>query len=125
MIALGFVFAYMTSAQAADLDNGKKVWKKCRACHVLGKKGGKLGPPLNGVVGRAAGTHADYTKYSDAMKNSGITWDEANLGEYLADPKAKIPGNKMVFAGIKDEAARGDLIAYIATFGADGMQAGQ
>ena len=78
-----------------------------------------VGPILNGVVGRPAGSVEGF-KYSDAMKSSGITWDEAALDEYLKNPKAKVPGNKMAYAGLKDDTKRADVIAYLSQIGADG-----
>ena len=74
----------------------------------------KTGPSLHGVVGRAAGSIADFN-YTDANKNSGITWTPEELFVYLADPQAKIPGTKMIFPGIKDAQQRADLIAYLET----------
>ena len=73
------------------------------------------------MVGRAAGSVEGY-KYSDAMANSGITWDEANLAEYLKNPKAKVPGGKMMFAGVKDDTKLADIIAYLGQFNADGTK---
>jgi len=80
---------------------------------------GTRGVELNGLVGRAAGS-AEGFNYSDAMKKSGITWDQATFLEYITDPKKKVPGNKMVFPGIKDEIDREDLFAYISQFDAAG-----
>ena len=71
------------------------------------------------MIGRAAGSVEGFT-YSAAMKGSGITWDDATFQEYIADPKKKVPGNKMLFPGVKDEIERGDLAAYLASFNADG-----
>ena len=103
-IALGLaVFAALSAPAMADGDAaaGKKVFNKCKACHdVEGKN--KVGPHLDGVIGRASGAVEDF-KYSDAMKAAGKTWDEATLAEYLKDPKAFIPGNKMAFAGLKKD----------------------
>src|SRR5579862_9430751 len=98
-LALGFG----APVQAADAAAGEKVFLKCRACHRIGE-GAKnsIGPVLNGVVGRKAGTYPDYN-YSEANKNSGLTWDEATLTEYLKDPRAKVPGTKMTFAGLSSE----------------------
>ena len=79
----------------------------------------KVGPELNGLIGRKAGSVEGFN-YSAAMKNSGITWDDATFKEYLADPKKKVPGNKMLFPGVKDETERDDLAAYLASFNADG-----
>ncbi|XWZ92473.1 cytochrome c family protein [Azospirillum sp. B2RO_4] len=103
------------AAQAADAAAGKTVFNVCKACHTIEAGGpNRVGPNLHGIVGRKAGTHDGFS-YSAAMKDSGITWDEAKLNEYLKDPKATVPGNKMAFAGVKDDAKRADLIAYLAS----------
>ena len=101
---------------------GEKVFLKCRACHQIGE-GAKnaVGPVLNGVVGRKAGTYPDYS-YSDANKNSGITWDEATLKEYLKNPRAKVPGTKMIFPGLTKDEDIDNVIAYLKQFGADGKK---
>lgn len=114
-LAAGLMMVLPTFASAEDVANGESVFKKCKACHAVGADAkNKVGPQLNGIVGRKAGT-AEGFNYSDAMKNSGKTWDAATLDGYLADPKAYIPGNKMVFVGVKDEKDRKDLVAYLAT----------
>ncbi|GAB6052395.1 cytochrome c family protein [Magnetospira thiophila] len=100
------------SANAADLKNGKKVFKKCKACHEVKQGKNKVGPSLYGVVGRASASIDDF-KYSDAMKAAGKTWDEATIAEYLKDPKAFVPGNKMAFPGLKKDDDIADVIAYI------------
>jgi len=100
------------SAQAQDAAAGEKAFAPCKACHAFGKNG--VGPDLKGVVGHKAGTHEGYN-YSAALKNSGLTWDEANLKEWIKDPKAKVPGNKMVYPGLKDDKKLDDLIAYLKT----------
>lgn len=117
IVAIGFLAALPVAASAQDVENGKAVFKKCMACHQFGKSA--VGPDLKGVVGRKAGTVEGYA-YSDAVKTSGITWDEATISEYITNPKAnpttKEPWkNKMIFPGIKDDAERKDLIAYLAT----------
>ena len=101
------------SALAADLEKGKKVFRKCKACHTI-KAGGKstIGPNLHGVVGRAAAA-VDGFKYSKAMKESGLVWDEANLTAYLTKPKEFLPGNKMPFPGLKKPEQIENVIAYI------------
>ena len=81
----------------------------------------KVGPELNGLDGRHSGTAPDYN-YSDANKNSGIIWGEATFKEYIKDPRAKIPGTKMIFPGIKNEKEAGDLWAYLKQFGPDGKK---
>jgi cytochrome c len=91
-------------------------------CHQIGE-GAKnfVGPELNGVIGRKTGSVPNYN-YSDANKESGLTWDEATLKDYLTNPKAKIPGTKMIFAGLPKEDDRDNLVAYLAQFGADGKK---
>ena len=118
-----FVFAALALALTAalgsgqalaegDAAKGKKVFNKCKACHSLeaGKK--KVGPDLANIIGRAAGSVEGY-KYSKAMKNSGLTWDEATLSSYLEKPRKFVKGTKMSFGGIKSEEKRNDLIAYL------------
>ena len=103
-----------TSAQ--DAAAGEKVFVVCKACHQVGDSAKNVvGPVLNGLMGRKSGSVEGYS-YSDANRKSGITWDEATFSEYIKDPKAKIPGTKMAFAGIKDEQKIKDLIAYLHTF---------
>ena len=101
------------AALAADVDAGKKVFRKCKACHTL-KEGGKsaIGPNLYGVVGRNAAT-VDGFKYSKAMKESGLVWDEETLTGYLTKPKEFLPGNKMPFPGLKKPEQIENVIAYI------------
>jgi cytochrome c len=111
------------AAQAQDAANGEKVFAQCRACHQIGPTAkNAVGPVLNGVIGRKAGTVEGYN-YSPANKNSGLTWDEATFTEYIKDPKAKVPGTKMVYAGLKDEQRIKDLIAYLKQFDASGQKA--
>lgn len=109
-------------AAAQDVSAGERVWNKCRACHQVGEtaKNG-VGPTLNGVFGRQAGTAPGYN-YSEANKNSGITWDETVFAEYIKDPRGKIPGTKMAFRGLKNEQEIKDLTAFLAQFGADGKK---
>src|SRR6476620_11617211 len=109
-------------AQAQDAANGEKVFAQCRACHQTGPTAkNAVGPILNGVIGRKAGTVEGYS-YSPANKNSGLTWDEATFSEYIKDPKAKVPGTKMIYAGLKDEQRIKDLIAYLKQFDAAGQK---
>jgi cytochrome c len=112
--------ATVPAALAQDADAGKASFNKCLACHAIGEEAkNKVGPELNGLDGRKAGTAPDYN-YSDANKNSGITWNEANFKEYIKDPKAKVPGTKMAFAGIKNETEVNNLWAYLSKFDKDG-----
>src|SRR5471030_1062383 len=110
------------AANAQDAALGEKVFLKCKVCHQIGE-GAKdaVGPVLNGVVGRKAGTYPDYA-YSDANKNSGITWDEATLKEYLKNPRAKVPGTKMIFPGLTSDTDIENLVAYLKQFGPEGKK---
>ena len=122
---VGAVLAIATSigsAFAQDAAAGEKVFLKCKACHQIGE-GAKIavGPVLNGVVNRPAGSYPGYS-YSDANKNSGITWDEATLKEYLKNPRAKVPGTKMIFPGLSKEEDIDNVIAYLKQFGPDGKK---
>ena len=98
-----------TDARAQD---GSRVFNQCKACHSLDAGVNRVGPSLAGVSGRAAGTGEGF-RYSDAMKNSGITWDSDTLSEYLADPRGYIPGNRMAFRGVRDEGQRAAVIEYV------------
>ena len=111
-----------TSANAQDIAAGERSWNKCRACHQIGEsaKNG-VGLHLNGLFGRHTGAVEGYS-YSTANKSADITWNEAIFAEYIKDPKAKIPGTKMVFAGIKNETEAKNLWAYLAQFKADGSK---
>lgn len=110
------------TAQAQDVGAGETSFKKCAPCHAIGEGAkNKVGPELNGLNGRKSGSAEGYS-YSDANKKSGITWDEATFKEYIKDPRAKIPGTKMAFAGIKNEKETNDLWAYLAQFDADGKK---
>jgi cytochrome c len=122
LVSLSLV-ALTCAAHAQDAEAGKKVFNKCRACHQVGPtaKNG-VGPELNGLIGRKAGSVAGYN-YSDANKNSGLTWDEATFAEYIKNPKAKIPGTKMAFAGLTKEQEIKDITAFLKTFGSDGKEA--
>ena len=105
---------------AQDLAAGEQSFRKCLPCHAVGADArNKVGPVLNGLEGRKSGTIEGYS-YSDANKNSGITWNEATFKEYIQDPRAKIPGTKMIFAGIKNEKEAGDLWAFLAQYDKDG-----
>lgn len=96
-----------------DAAAGQKVFNACKACHTIDAGGpNRVGPNLHGVFGRKAGT-ADGFKYSPALKDSDVVWDEAHLDAYLKDPKGTIPGNRMAFAGVKKDDQRKDLIAYL------------
>jgi cytochrome c len=101
------------AAMAQDAAAGEQIFvKKCKVCHQLGKNA--VGPNMVGIMGRKSGSVEGFN-YSEANKNSGITWDEKTFKEYIIDPKKKIPGTKMVFAGLPDEKDRNDLTAYLLT----------
>ena len=111
-----------SNALAQDAAAGETSFKKCLACHSIGEGAkNKVGPVLNGLDGRKSGSAPDFN-YSDANKNSGITWNKDQFLDYIKDPKAKIPGTKMVFPGIKNEKEAGDLWAYISQFDASGKK---
>jgi cytochrome c len=122
LIATAVLCVAAAPAMAADPAAGEKAFAACKACHRMGE-GAKntVGPTLNGIVGQPAGGVAGFS-YSEAMKNSGLTWDEATLAEYLKNPKAKVPGTKMAFPGVKDDAKVADIIAYLKQFAADGTR---
>jgi len=120
LAALGLSLAVSLAATTAladgDAAKGKKVFKKCKACHTI-KEGGKnkVGPNLFGIVGKKSATVEGF-KYSKAMEKADLTWDDATLSEYLKKPKALVKGTKMTFAGLKKEKDRDNLIAYLKTF---------
>lgn len=122
VIAALAVMACSLPAHAQDAAAGEKVFVQCRACHQVGEsaKNG-VGPTLNGLFGRHSGSVEGY-KYTDANKNSGITWDEATFSEYIQNPRAKIPGTKMVYAGLKEPKRIADLIAFLKQFDASGKK---
>jgi cytochrome c len=120
VVAAGVMLALPTMASAQDAEAGKKVFTKCAPCHAIGPGAkNKVGPYLNGILDRPAASVEGFA-YSDALKKSGLKWDDANLHKWLENPKALVPGTKMVFPGVKDETERDDLIAYIESFNADG-----
>jgi len=104
----------ISAAAAADAEAGKADFKKCALCHTDEAGKNKIGPSLFGVVGRKSGSLENYN-YSEAMKKFDHTWDAETLNTYLADPRAIVPGTKMIFPGIKDEKERQDVIAYLET----------
>ena len=121
LISTVIFIAWVNAVLAQDVTAGEAAFRKCQVCHDVGENArSKLGPPLNGLDGRKAASVEGYA-YSEANKNSGITWDEAAFKEYIKDPSAKIPGTKMIFSD-KDEKEIDDLWAYLKQFGADGTK---
>jgi cytochrome c len=114
--------ALAQTAQAQDVAAGEQSFKKCLPCHSIGEGAkNKVGPELNGLDGRHSGSAPAYS-YSDANKNSGMVWSEATFKDYIKDPRAKIPGTKMIFPGIKNELEVANLWAYLKQFGPDGKK---
>lgn len=102
----------------ADLENGRRVFARCRSCHTLAPSGANLtGPGLYGVIGRTAGTHQGYN-YSTALKGAGFTWDGERIDHWLENPRTFLPGNKMSFGGLPDAQDRRDVVAYLSVEGA-------
>ena len=118
LIAVSTLIVVSTGGQSqagADLDRGAVVFKKCVSCHEVERPRNKMGPHLNGLVGRTAGT-VDGFKYSQAMRDagtSGLVWNDANLHEFISSPKKKVPGTSMRFFGLWSDSDIDDLIAYI------------
>lgn len=108
------------SSMGQDAQKGAAVFNVCLACHTIGPGAqNKIGPELNGLDDRKAGTVPSFD-YSDANKDSGIIWNEATFEEYIKNPQAKIPGTKMIFPGIKNEQQVKDLWAYVSQFDTNG-----
>lgn len=121
-VSLLALIASVGWASAQDLAAGERSFKKCAPCHAVGEGAkNKVGPLLNGLPGRKSGTIEGFN-YTEANKKSGIVWNDQTFAEYIKDPKAKIPGTKMVFAGIKNEQEIKDLWAYLSQFGPDGKK---
>jgi cytochrome c len=117
-LALGLA-SVSAAAQDGNADNGEDVFKKCRACHDVGPDAkNKVGPLLNGIIGRTSGTVEGFN-YSEANKEAGakgLVWSEVELLKYLEAPLTYMPKNKMAFAGLKDEQDRKDVLAYLKKF---------
>jgi cytochrome c len=112
----------MGAALAQDIAAGETSFRKCQLCHDVGENAkNKLGPELDGLNGRKAGS-AENFNYSEGLKSSGITWTEATFKEFIKDPRGKIPNTTMLFPGIKDDKELGDLWAYLEQFGPDGKK---
>lgn len=126
IVTLGAVLAVALADAAlaeGDAAKGEKVFRKCKACHAVGEDAkNKVGPQLNNVIGRTAGTADDF-KYSKAMVakgEEGLVWDEETLTQYLHKPRDFIPKNKMAFAGLRKDDDLADVIAYLKQFSEEG-----
>ena len=110
--ALALLAGAGTAVAQGDPEKGEKVFNKCKACHVVDKEQNRVGPHLVGILGRPAGSVEGF-KYSDAMQGSDIVWEEETMAAYLKDPKGYIPGNRMVFPGLRKDEEIADLLAYL------------
>ena len=121
ILTLIMFFALAERAAAADPNAGASVFKKCLPCHAIGPgAANRVGPELNGLFGRAAGSAPGYN-YSQANKSSGIMWSEEIFSRYIRDPRGVVPGTKMTFPGLKSDDDISNLIAYLKQFGPDGQ----
>ena len=123
-VTSAFILAVSGGAASANGDAvaGASIFKVCKACHQIGESAKNfVGPVLNGVVGRRAGTYPGYN-YSEANKNSGLTWDDATLTKYLHNPREVVPGTKMAFPGLPNDQDITNVIAYLRQFGPDGKK---
>lgn len=117
-----FQFSGAMAAHAQDAAAGEQAFRKCLPCHSIGPDAkNKVGPELNGLNGRHSGTAPTYN-YSEANKKSGITWDKENFEKYIRNPRAMIPGTKMIFPGISNAKEIDNLWAYVSQFGPDGQK---
>jgi len=126
LTSLGLVAATGSALADGDAAAGEKSFAVCKACHMIGEGAqNRVGPELNGIDGRKQGSVETFKGYGADLKalgEKGGTWNAAELDKYLTNPKEYNPGTKMAFAGIKDEAVRANVIAYITSFGADGKK---
>ena len=113
-LVAALVLAAVRPAWAADAAHGKELFRACAACHGADGRGGSLGPTLVGVIGRHAGS-VDGFRYSNAMKRSGLVWDEAGLRDYVTNPQAKVKGNRMPYSGVGKAGDADDIVAYLKT----------
>ena len=116
LIALGFGLSTIPALASGDAAAGAKVFKKCKACHVVDAEKHKTGPHLVDIIGRVAGSADGYKRYSNAMKLSGIVWNEETLDGYLEKPKAYVKGTRMLFAGLRKKEDRANVIAYLKSY---------
>lgn len=112
LIAGALALASSAALAQGDAAQGEKVFNQCKACHAVDEPQNKVGPHLVGIFGRPAGSVEDF-KYSDALKESGITWNEETLSAFVADPRGYIKGNRMAYAGLKKDEDIANLLAYL------------
>jgi cytochrome c len=124
--AFGLLLTAGGAMAAGDPAAGEKIFQSiCTSCHAIGPGAtNRLGPELNGVIGRKAGTAEGY-RYSGPMKNSGLTWDEATFAKFIANPRGMVPGTKMSYAGLTDPNDIANITAYLESFNADGSKKSQ
>lgn len=113
LVTIGVLATGAAWAAEGDPAAGKRIYNQCAACHSLVKDKNGLGPSLHSVIGRKSATAPGFKNYSPAMQKAAIVWTEDNIGKYLADPKAFIPGNRMIYVGLKKEEDRANLIAFL------------
>ena len=122
LASLALAMSASGQASAQDVAAGERSFLKCKPCHQIGPDAiNSVGPVLNGIIGRKSGSVENYS-YSDANKNSGITWDEATFKEYIKNPRAKVPGTKMAFAGINNENEINNLFSFLKQYDAKGVK---
>ena len=114
--AAAMLVIFTLPSQAGDAEKGAKIYRKCVSCHMIGDGAkNRVGPQLNGIIGREIGAIADY-KYSKAMVQYAATakiWSDENLAAYLESPRKLVKGGRMAFAGLRKEKDRADVIAYL------------
>ena len=113
-LAVGVMISGGSALAAGDAAKGKKVYRKCSACHTVKPGKHRIGPSLFGIAGRKAGTAKGF-RFSKAMKKSGLTWDDATLDRYLKKPRKAVKGTRMIFAGLRSKKDRDNVIAYLKT----------
>ena len=122
ILAAALAASAVAAAAAGELGAGEIAFKACRICHQIGESARNfVGPELNGVLGRKAGSVPGYN-YSDANKHSGVVWDEATLAKYLRKPREVVPGTKMAFPGFDSDSDIANVISYLKQFGPDGKK---
>jgi cytochrome c len=112
LMALAVLGAAGAVQAQGDAAKGERAFNKCKACHNLAEEKNRIGPHLVGIIGRPSASVEDFN-YSDAMRQAELVWDDETLAQYLADPRGFIPGNKMAFAGLRNEQEIADLLAYL------------